>query len=241
MKEYLHLSNYRHQILKRLNDILIDVIIPKKIDNLPSYLFNEDFYTGCSVTFQKNKFKVMYGNRKQVERSKNYDTISEAMKNILYYLEFRQELFQPPYSKVNNLLQQIIIDENLKSNIDSHRLLFHQSINKYVIERMHFDNKDAFPEVKNTFFCDGFKCKVLHIMKRNKLFECNGSKCKLKQIPSTYTEEELSPFVKLDTSHGNGVAHIGECNAIIADPDYIDLLMGNYEFSSAVVVVVSLI
>ena len=78
-------------------------------------------------------------------------------------------------------------------------------------------------------------------MKRNKLFECNGSKCKLKQIPSTYTEEELSPFVKLDTSHGNGVAHIGECNAIIADPDYIDLLMGNYEFSSAVVVVLSLI
>ena len=160
----------------------------------------------------------------------------------MYYLEFRQELFQPQINnKVNNLLQQIIIDENLKSNIDSYRLLFHQSINKYVIERMHFDNKDDFPEVKNTFFCDGFKCKVLHIMKRKKLFECNSDKCNLKQIPSTYTEEELSPFVKLNTAHGNGVAHIGESNAIIVDPDYIDLLMGNYEFSSAVVVVVSLI
>ena len=194
------------------------------------------------IFIRRNKyFQVQYGNE-QVSQRKNYGTRSEAMKIILYYLEFSQELFQQQCNKkVNNLLLQITIDEKLKSNIDSHRLLFHQSINKYVIKRMHFDNKDAFPEVQNTFFCDGFKCKVLHIMKRNKLFECNGSKCKLKQIPSTYTEEELSPFVKLDTSHGNGVAHIGECNAIIADPDYIDLLMGNYEFSSAVVVVVSLI
>ena len=164
------------------------------------------------------------------------------MRNILYCLEFRQELFQPQFNnKVNNLLQQIIIDENLKSNIDSHRLLFHQSINKYVIERMHFDNKDAFPEVKNTFFCDRFKRKLLHIMKRKKLFECNSRKCYLKQIPSTFTEEDLSPLVKLNTAHGDGVAHIGECNSIIVDPDYIDLLKGNYEFDSEVVVVLSLI
>ena len=194
------------------------------------------------IFIRRNKyFQVQYDNE-QVSQRKNYGTRSEAMKIILYYLEFSQELFQQQCNKkVNNILLQITIDEKLKSNIDYHRLLFHQSINKYVIKRMHFDNKDAFPEVQNTFFCDGFKCKVLHIMKRNKLFECNGSKCKLKQIPSTYTEEELSPFVKLNTAHGNGVAHIGECNAIIADPDYIDLLMENYEFSSAVVVVVSLI
>ena len=63
----------------------------------------------------------------------------------------------------------------------------------------------------------------------------------LKNSPSTYTEEELSPFVKVDTVHGNGVAHIGECNSIIVDPDYIDLLKGNYEFDSEVVVVLSLI
>ena len=103
------------------------------------------------------------------------------MRNILYYLEFIQELFQPPCNNhVNNLLQQIIIDEKLKSNIDSHRLLFHRSINKYVIKKMHFANKDAFPEVKNTFFCDRFKRKLLHIMNRKKLFECN-SKFNLKK------------------------------------------------------------
>ena len=138
------------------------------------------------IFIRRNKyFQVQYDNE-QVSQRKNYDTRSEAMKIILYYLEFSQELFQQQCNKkVNNLLLQITIDEKLKSNIDYHRLLFHQSINKYVIERMHFDNKDAFPEVQNTFFCDGFKCKVLHIMKRNKLFECNGSKCKLKQIPST--------------------------------------------------------
>ena len=46
---------------------------------------------------------------------------------------------------------------------------------RYVIIRIHFDNKDAFPEVPNTFFCDGFKCKVLHIMKRKKMFECDSA------------------------------------------------------------------
>ena len=47
------------------------------------------------------------------------------MKIILYYLEFSQELFQQQCNKkVNNLLLQITIDEKLKSNIDSHRLLF---------------------------------------------------------------------------------------------------------------------
>ena len=59
-------------------------------------------------------------------------------------------------------------------------------------------------------------------MKRQKPFECNKVRC-LKNIPSTYTEEELSPFVQLNTVYGNRVAHIEECNSIIADPDYIDL------------------
>ena len=44
---------------KRLNDILIDVIIPKKINNLPSYLFNEDFYAGCNIYHLKNNCSII--------------------------------------------------------------------------------------------------------------------------------------------------------------------------------------
>ena len=103
---------------KRLNDILIDVIIPMKINNVPSYLFNEDFYASCAICIRKNKyFQVKYGNE-QVCQRKNYAIRSEAMRNILYYLEFSQELFQQQCNKkVNNPLLQIIIDEKLKSKV----------------------------------------------------------------------------------------------------------------------------
>ena len=46
-------------------------------------------------------FQVQYGNE-QVRQHKNYGTRSEAMKNILYYLEFSRELFQQQCNKKVN-------------------------------------------------------------------------------------------------------------------------------------------
>ena len=76
-----------------MNDILIDVIIPKKINNLPSYLFNEDFYAGCAIFIRRNKyFQVQYGNE-QVSQRKNYGTRFEAMKLYCIILNLVKNCF----------------------------------------------------------------------------------------------------------------------------------------------------
>ena len=128
------------------------------------------------------------------------------------------------------LMKISYLDETYTGEIPTD-LLVGTNTNTDLSVRFKREYRNAFPDLKDVFLSSSCRtrCKILHVMKRKKIWKSSGGKCGLKTIPKGTTEKEKQPVIEVVCNKGKGKVHMYECNHIIADPDRKELL-DNYEF-----------